>query len=112
VLVSQPLALAEAAVRLRKKPGRPPLSPEERAKRADKRRARQEAELAAVPVRLVGEHGAAKRLNVTRWTVRALDDAGVIPRVRIPLPNNSELRRRLYDLADLDRLIDVWKERA
>jgi len=34
----------------------------------------------------------------------------VLPRVRVPLPNGGELRRLLFDRADLDRLIDVWKD--
>jgi hypothetical protein len=39
-----------------------------------------------------------------------LEAAGVLPRVRVPLPDRRELRKLLFDRADLDRLIDVWKD--
>jgi excisionase family DNA binding protein len=60
--------------------------------------------------RLLDVDAAASYLGVSSWTIRDLDAAGVLPRVRVPLPNGGELRRLLFDRADLDRLIDVWKD--
>lgn len=53
----------------------------------------------------------ASYLGVSHWTVRDLEAAGILPRVRVPLPNRGELRKLLFDREDLDRLIDVWKDR-
>jgi len=61
--------------------------------------------------RLLDVDAAAAYLGVSSWTIRDLDAAGVLPRVRVPLPNGGELRRLLFDRADLDRLIDLWKDR-
>ena len=65
-----------------------------------------------VPVlpRLLDLHAAAQYLGVSAWTVRDLEAAGTVPRIRIPLPNAGELRKLLFDRADLDRLIDGWKD--
>jgi len=63
------------------------------------------------PPRLLDVDTAAAYLGVSNWTIRDLDAAGVLPRVRVPLPSGGELRRLLFDRADLDRLIDVWKDR-
>jgi hypothetical protein len=65
-----------------------------------------------VPVlpRLLDLPTAAAYLGVSAWTVRDLEAAGSVPRVRIPLPNAGELRKLLFDRADLDRLIDSWKD--
>ena len=65
-----------------------------------------------VPVlpRLLDLPTAAAYLGVSAWTVRDLEAAGSVPRVRIPLPNAGELRKLLFDRVDLDRLIDSWKE--
>jgi hypothetical protein len=49
-------------------------------------------------------------LGVSEWTVRDLDAAGVLRRVRIPLPNGTELRKLLYDVRDLDQLVERWKD--
>jgi Helix-turn-helix domain len=59
--------------------------------------------------RLLGLQQAARYLGVSPWTVRGLEASGVIPRVLIPLPNGRELRKLLFDKADLDRLIESWK---
>lgn len=59
--------------------------------------------------RLLDLHQAAQYLGVSPWTVRELETCGVIPRVVIPLPNGRELRKLLFDRADLDRLIESWK---
>ena len=55
---------------------------------------------------------AATYLGVSPWTVRDLEAASVLPRVRVPLPGGRELRKLLFDTADLDRHIDAWKEAA
>jgi hypothetical protein len=44
------------------------------------------------------------------WTIRDLEAQGVLPRVRVPLPGGRELRKLLFDKADLDRLVGVWKD--
>ncbi len=60
--------------------------------------------------RLFELDAAAVYLGVSPWTVRDLEAAGTLRRVRIPLPNGGELRKLLFDRADLDRLIDTWKD--
>ena len=62
--------------------------------------------------RLLDLEAAATYLGVSPWAIRDLEAAGVLPRVRVPLPGGWELRKLLYDKADLDRLIDAWKEAA
>jgi excisionase family DNA binding protein len=105
--MAEPLPLADAAVRLRRKPGRPPLSDEERARREDHRRAR--AAAATASARLLDVHAAAAYLGVSAWTVRDLIARDVIRAVRIPITTERDLRRVLVDRTDLDRLIDGWK---
>ena len=65
-----------------------------------------------VPVspRLLDLHTAAAYLGVSEWTIRNLEASGTIPRIRIPLPHAGELRKLLFDRADLDHLIDGWKD--
>ena len=41
--------------------------------------------------------------------LRPLVAAGKVPRVVIPSEDGRPLRRLLVDLADLDRLIAIWK---
>jgi hypothetical protein len=55
-------------------------------------------------------HTAAAYLGVSAWTIRDLEAAGIIARIRIPLSNHGELRKLLFDRADLDQLIGVWKD--
>jgi hypothetical protein len=62
--------------------------------------------------RLFGLEQAAAYLGLSPWTVRDLEAKGVLPRVRVPLPDGGELRKLLFDRADLDRLIEVWKDAA
>jgi len=97
-----PLPLAAAGTRLRGLPGRPKKTGEPVTAPADQ----------AVVNRLLELDAAAAYLGLSVWTVRDLDAAGVLRRVRIPRPNGGELRKVLYDRADLDRLIDAWKEQA
>jgi hypothetical protein len=61
--------------------------------------------------RLLPLAAAASYIGVSVWTLEALDQGGLVQRVRVPLPNGGELRKRLYDRVDLDRLIEAWKER-
>lgn len=90
--------LAAASERLRKKPGRP-------------RTAKPKAERPEIDPRLLGLGATAFYLgDVSPWTVRDLEAAGVLKRVRIPLPNGGELRKLLFDREDLDRLVESWKE--
>jgi hypothetical protein len=65
-----------------------------------------------VPVmaRLLDLDSAALYLGVSSWTVRDLEASGILARVRIPLPHHGELRKLLFDKADLDRLIECWKD--
>ena len=69
-------------------------------------------QITVVPVssRLLDLHGSAGYLGLSEWTVRTLEQQGILKRVRIPLPNAGELRKLLFDRADLDRLIEGWKE--
>ncbi len=67
--------------------------------------------VAPLTPRLLGLHAAASYLGLSEWTVRELEHSGVLPRIRVPLPNQGELRKLLFDKVDLDRLIEVWKER-
>jgi hypothetical protein len=60
--------------------------------------------------RLLGLEDAARYLSLSPWTVRELGAKGVLPRVRVPLPGGGELRKLLFDKADLDRLIESWKD--
>src|SRR3989442_15640052 len=62
--------------------------------------------------RLLDLRTTAAYLSVSDWTVRDLEAAGVLARVRVPLPRGGELRKLLFDRADLDRLIGVWKDPA
>jgi Helix-turn-helix domain len=67
--------------------------------------------LTVIP-RLLDLEAAARYLGVSPWTVRDLEAAGVLRRVRVPLSGGRELRKLLFDKADLDRLIEAWKEAA
>ncbi len=62
--------------------------------------------------RLLNLHSTAAYLGLSQWTVRDLEAGGLLQRIRIPLPNQGELRKLVFDRMDLDRLIQTWKERA
>src|SRR5262245_40785146 len=117
-----PLPLAAAAERLRRPPGRP-----RKAASSERAQASQAGALAetrdhatsnphAVPglcpltPRLLDVDAAAAYLGVSQWTIRDLDAAGHLRRVRLPLPGGKELRRLLFDRSDLDRLIERSKD--
>lgn len=68
--------------------------------------------VALVPSRLLDLEGAAAYLAVSPWTVRDLEAAGTLRRVRIPLAGGGELRKVLFDRTDLDRLVEAWKDRV
>jgi hypothetical protein len=65
-----------------------------------------------MPCRLLDLEAAAAYLGVSPWTIRDLEAAGVMRRVRVPLPDGRDLRKLLFDKADLDRLIELWKDSA
>jgi hypothetical protein len=60
--------------------------------------------------RLLSLRAAAVYLGVSERTARELDVAGVLRRVRIPLPGGGEMRKLLFDRADLDGLVETWKD--
>lgn len=62
-----------------------------------------------VPPRLLNLDGTAAYLGVSPWTVRDLEAAGTLRRVRVPLPT-GELRKLLFDREDLDHLVTLWKD--
>ena len=111
------LALAAASQRLRGRPGRPRKvqpghdtgSAGPRASPNDGPERRALAREASAP-RLLDLRATAAYLGVSAWTVRDLDAVGVLRRVRVPLPNGGELRKLLFDRADLDGLIEGWKD--
>ncbi len=111
------IPLAAARERLRRKPGRPrkvnpghvPGTPPAKGGVNGGSLGGALAVRAIVP-RLLSLEATAAYLGISPWTVRDLEAAGVLPRVRIPLPNNGELRKLLFDREDLDRLIEAWKE--
>lgn len=71
--------------------------------------------------RLLSVEQAAAYLNVSFWTLREFINAGSIPTVRLPRPRTARMlkrgpvsdtvRRLLIDRADLDALVERWKER-
>src|SRR5262245_11007923 len=92
------LPLAAASERLRKRPGRPRKATETIPPLVEQMR------------RLLDLSAAASYLSCSPWTIRDLEAGGVLPRVRVPLPNGGELRKLLFDREDLDRLIAAWKD--
>jgi hypothetical protein len=104
--VSEPLPLAAAALRLRGSPGRPKKTPH-----ADPIAAIAVA-AAGLPPRLVDVEGAARYMSVSSWTVRDLHASGRLPRVRLPLGGDRECRRLLFDVRDIDKLIESSREPA
>lgn len=116
-MVKRPdLPLARARERLRGKPGRPPKAGHASGTPGAQGPARGGPERGALAKtatapRLLSLEDTALYLGVSPWTVRDLEAAGMLPRVRIPLPGGGELRKLLFDRADLDRLVETWKER-
>jgi len=84
-------------------------------KSAEERKAQREAQrlaerLALVP-RLLDLDNAARYLGVSAWVVRDLEHAGRLQRVRLRL-GKRDVRRVLYDVADLDALVERAKADA
>lgn len=112
------LPLAAAAQRLRR-PGRPrkassaadmPSSAPRSASPLTRPPGPDVSETCPVP-RLLDVNAAAAYLSVSPWTIRDLEAAGELHRVRLPL-GRSEVRRLLFDRLDLDRLVDRSRARA
>jgi excisionase family DNA binding protein len=66
--------------------------------------------IAPIPPRLLDVHGLAAYLSVPEATVYDLAARNVLRRVRVPLPDGGELRKLLFDRAEVDRAIEGWKE--
>lgn len=95
-----PLPLAEAQRRLCR-PGRPKkASPSDS---GDAVVTRATVALGLQP-RLLDRPQAARYLNLSVWSLIDLEAAGLLARVRI-----GEVRRVLYDVKDLDKLIEASK---
>ena len=60
--------------------------------------------------RLLDLNGAAGYLSVSTWTVREWASRGWLPRVRFLLPNGHEVRRMLFDVKDLDDMVERAKD--
>ena len=112
------LPLAAAAQRLRRPPRRS-RRPSAEAHQANAPRSGPSStgtykaavpQLCPVEPRLLDLPTAAGYLSVSPWTVRDLEAAGLMARVRVPLPGGGELRKLLFDRQDLDRLIAAWKD--
>jgi len=67
--------------------------------------------IAPLAPRLLDLAAAACYLSVSPWVVRDLEHAGKLRRVRLDL-GKRDVRRVLYDVADLDALVDNSKESA
>jgi hypothetical protein len=105
--VSAPLPLAAASMRLRGKPGRPRNA--SRTTSAFYLETAEGSAAAANMPRLLDVQAAADYLSVSVWTIRDLEAAGELQRVRLPLSGHREVRRLLFDRLDLDRLVERSK---
>ena len=106
--MSEPLPLAAAATRLRKRPGRP-----RKAKTTDlsPTAAANAAGCTPISPRLLDIRACAVYLgNISEWTVRDLIASGALKRVVLPGTNGRDLRRVLVDREDCDRLIEATRE--
>ena len=100
--------LAGASESLRDVPGFPRRRGRPRTREHDERGAAGAHSSVPVASRLLDVVVAAAYLGVSPWTIRDLEAAGTLKRVRVPL-RGGELRKLLFDRADLDRLIEMWK---
>ena len=112
------LPLAGAAERLRRPPGRPRKmnppggAPAIEASAPPAAPPSMRASDSTVPglcPRLLDLGTTAIYLGVSPWTVRDLEAAGTLKRVRVPMAGSGELRKLLFDRQDLDRLVEAWK---
>ena len=77
---------------------------------AERREERRLRALAAVQPRLLDVPETAVYVGLPESSVYDLSARGVLRRVRVPLPNGGEMRKLLFDRADLDRMVDRWKD--
>jgi hypothetical protein len=116
-------ALADAAKRLRdvpgfpRRPGRPRKVPLGHVSgtpavegSTNAQVSREAVDSRSIAPRLLDLRAAAQYLAVSPWTIRDLEAAGTLRRVRVPLAGHAELRRVLFDRLELDALVDRWKE--
>src|SRR5262249_45598674 len=101
-----PRPLAGASGRLRGTPGRPRTRP---------RPAPPAAPIPTAPVvplsaRLVDFAGAARYLGVSPRLIRELDARGQLRRVRLERGPGRAIRRVLFDVRDLDQLVERAKD--
>jgi hypothetical protein len=127
--MNAPLPLSDAARRLRRPGGRPrkALVPATGnsgavAGQASAHRAAPPSMRAAeptvpvlcpIPPRLLDLAGSAAYLGVSSWTLRDWVSAGVLARVKLPGGSGSkdgDLHRLLFDVRDLDRLVEQGKD--
>ena len=111
-----PPPLAAASQRLRGKPGRPTKAESGHTtgtptaeRRMNSGSERGALAPPAIAPRLLDLPATAAYLGLSPWTVRDLEARGTLQRIRVPLPNGAELRKLLFDRADLDSLIQAWK---
>jgi len=104
-------------LRIAKKPGRPKKATRGHTTGTDELEGSQKGNskptilaYCTMPCRLLDLESAAAYLGVSPWTVRDLEAAGVLKRVGVPLSDGRDLRKLLFDKADLDKLIEAWKE--
>ena len=107
--------LREAGGRFPGRPGRPRRgdtsgysAPEVPEKEGENPRPLPISGCAPMPPRLLDLAGAAAYLSVSPWVIRDLEHAGRLRRVRLDL-GERDVRRVLYDKADLDGLIEGSK---
>ncbi len=113
-----PLPLADAAKRLRGRPGRPRKHPERshvavtsgaQARVLPRLEARPSDATSDVLPRLLGVEAAGRYLGVSPWTIRDLVAAGQLQPVRLSLPSGKAVRRLLFDRVQLDLLIEAGR---
>jgi len=116
----RPLPLADAAQRLRGRPGRPRKHPERSHVAVTppaEVRAVQRAQAGASDAtsnalpRLLGVEAAGRYLGVSTWTVRDLVAGRQLHPVRLALPSGKAVRRLLFDRVQLDLLIEASSSR-
>jgi hypothetical protein len=110
MMKAEPLAAASRGLRGRPSPLRTWLWRDTAAQSESAQRPAEITETAPPQcARLLDVHSAAKYLGVSMWTIRDLEAAGALQRVRLPLTGQREVRRLLFDRLDLDRLVDRSK---
>jgi hypothetical protein len=70
------------------------------------------AAVAPLTPRLLDVGGAARYLSVAEDTIRDLDARGALRRIRLPGAGDRDLKRVLFDVRDLDALIERVKDEA